>query len=83
MTTLKEKIKYKTEINDEDYVIVGGDFNARVGKKGGRVSNTGDNGKRKSKDKNENKKGKQLLKLVEERGWEILNGNRIGDNEDD
>ena len=31
--------------------------------------------------KSEKKKGNQLLELIEERRWEILNGNKTGDNE--
>ena len=36
---------------------------------------------RKSKDKVVNKEGKQLLELIEDRGWIILNGNKEGDEE--
>ena len=49
MTTVKEKVKAKIEINDNDCVILAGDFNARIGEKWGRIGNT--------KDKSENKEG--------------------------
>jgi hypothetical protein len=38
-------------------------------------------GKRKTKDKVENAKGKRLIEWIEENGWEVLNGNKRGDEE--
>ncbi|XP_063915604.1 trichohyalin-like [Zophobas morio] len=38
---------------------------------------------RKSKDKVENKDGKLLWELIEERGWELLNGVKEGDEEEE
>ena len=65
-------------------VIIGGDFNARTGMQGGRVEGgeeeeVGEG--RKSKDGKINGDGRKLIKLVEETGWEILNGNMEGDEE--
>jgi hypothetical protein len=38
-------------------------------------------GKRKSKDKVENREWKRLMEWIEENGWEVLNGNKQGDEE--
>jgi hypothetical protein len=38
-------------------------------------------GKRKSKDRVENAEGKRLMEWSEENGWEVLNGNKQGDQE--
>ncbi|KAJ3663123.1 hypothetical protein Zmor_007432 [Zophobas morio] len=61
MTTMTAKIKDKIKINDDDYV------NARIAEKGERTGNTEDDGKRRPEDKSENKEGKQLLELDEQR----------------
>jgi len=68
---------------EEENLLIGGDFNARIGERGsgGRVSEVGMEEERKSKDKVVNKEGKQLLELIEDRGWIILNGNKEGDEE--
>jgi hypothetical protein len=39
-------------------------------------------GKRKSKDKVENAEGKRMMEWIEENGWEVLNGNKQGDEEE-
>ncbi|KAH0821738.1 hypothetical protein GEV33_001053 [Tenebrio molitor] len=38
-------------------------------------------GKRKSKDKVENAEGKRMMEWIEENEWEVLNGNKQGDEE--
>jgi hypothetical protein len=38
-------------------------------------------GKRKSKDKVEIAEGKGLMEWIEENGWEVLEGNKLGDEE--
>jgi hypothetical protein len=38
-------------------------------------------GKRKSKDKVEIAEGKRLMEWIEENGWEVLKGNKLGDEE--
>lgn len=62
-------------------LITGGDFNARIGKEGklynGELEEERE--KRNSKDSAINEEGEKMLKLVEERGWHILNGNVKGD----
>lgn len=67
----------------EERVIVGGDFNARTGTQGGRIEGDEEEvgGGRKSKDRKINGDGRKLIKMVEETGWEILNGGIEGDEE--
>jgi hypothetical protein len=38
-------------------------------------------GKRQSKDKVENSERKRLMEWLEENGWEVLNGNKQGEEE--
>ncbi|EZA51891.1 hypothetical protein X777_09206, partial [Ooceraea biroi] len=61
--------------------IIGGDFNARTGKEGGKITGIeeeeGD--RRNSKDGKINKEGRALISFMEERGWSIFNGNCKGD----
>ena len=59
-------------------MILGGDFNARIGTMGEETENTN---RQKSKEKVVNTEGKCLLKMTEERGWHIANGNVRGDEE--
>jgi hypothetical protein len=58
--------------NREDRILLGGDFNRRIGARG----------TRKSKDKVENAEGKRMMEWIEENGWEVLNGNKQGDEEE-
>lgn len=61
---------------EEEYVMIGGDYNARTGNEGGPIRE--DNGRirtsRDSRDKEVNKEGRILIREIEERGWMILNG---------
>ena len=64
--------------------LIGGDFNARTGERGGGVIEEWweeGEGSRKSKDKKINREGSILLKEIEEMGWEIFNGGVKGDEE--
>lgn len=65
--------------------LIGGDFNARTGRGGGRVGEEGEGGmeeeKRNSKDEKVNREGKKLCSYLGELGWSILNGNVKGDEE--
>lgn len=63
----------------EENVIIGGDFNIRIGEEGG-LEEEGEVG-RKNKDKVRGKDGKNMLELVGEVGGYILNGTAIGDKE--
>jgi hypothetical protein len=40
-------------------------------------------GKRKSTDKLKNAQGKRLMEWIEENGWEVLNGSKQGDEEEE
>ncbi|KMQ83481.1 hypothetical protein RF55_19927, partial [Lasius niger] len=67
---------------EEVKVMIGGDFNARTGEEGGRVSfeeEERDQGERRSRDKKINKEGKMLIRELEEMGWSICNKNMKGD----
>ncbi|XP_015126352.1 protein PXR1-like [Diachasma alloeum] len=72
------------EERTEELVLVGGDFNMKTGCKGG--GGEGMEGERSSKrnslDGSEAcKGGKGLLRILDEMGWSILNGNFAGDEE--
>lgn len=66
------------EINEEEegYLILGGDFNARTGEEGGPIGALRGEEKelRKSKDKVINKEGRTMISKIKERGWMIING---------
>jgi hypothetical protein len=68
--------------NREDCMLLGGDFNRKIGERGARnwEEERGD-GKTKSKDKVENAEGKIQMEWIEENEWEVLNGNEEGDEE--
>ncbi|KAH0813914.1 hypothetical protein GEV33_008877 [Tenebrio molitor] len=70
------------KMDREECMLLGGDFNGRIGERGARnwEEEKGD-GKRKTKDKVENAEGKRLIEWIEENGWEVLNGNKRGDEE--
>lgn len=63
--------------------IIGEDFNARTGEEGEWIEYEGENKNeakgRSSKDKTINKEGRRLIQVIEERGWQIFNGNIKGD----
>lgn len=60
-------------------MLIGGDFNARIGREGGRIRRDGEEEmgeeKRNSRDSKINKEGKKLCSSLGELGWSILNGN--------
>lgn len=61
---------------EEGYLMIGGDFNARTGKEGDPIGagEKKEEERRKSKDKIINKEGRTMLNMMGERGWIILNG---------
>ena len=81
LEALKEVIKEE----EEGILMIAGDFNARIGGEEGwnRQSTEGDvikeEASRDSKDKVVNKQGRDLMEVVEERGWMVLNGVKEGD----
>lgn len=82
MQELKEKLEVMIEEPENSKIIIGGDFNARIGYYGKTCDEEEEKGtRRNTKDSVCNKDGKILLEMVEERGWDILNGNTEGDEE--
>lgn len=82
MESMWQEIGEQVSETEEEKLIIAGDFNARTGQEGSLYfggEEDGEEYKRKSKDKKVNKEGKKLLEVVEERGWCILNGNVMGD----
>ncbi|TGZ36994.1 hypothetical protein DBV15_12441, partial [Temnothorax longispinosus] len=73
---LRELEKVQEE-DGEEWVLVGGNFNARTGSRGGPINEEEENEKRsetrKSVDKVVNREGRVLIDQIEERGWAILN----------
>ncbi|KYN04775.1 hypothetical protein ALC62_04348 [Cyphomyrmex costatus] len=70
----KEKLEQLKEMireEEEGNLIIAGDFNARIGGGGGWEEDEIDKIEegRKSKDCKVNKEGKELIKMIEERGW--------------
>jgi len=73
MELLSEQIKEE----EEDCLLVGGDYNARTGSEGGPIKEEKEEEKeeiRRSIDKVVNKDGRILINKIEEKGWAILNG---------
>ncbi|OXU17254.1 hypothetical protein TSAR_008374 [Trichomalopsis sarcophagae] len=71
------------DIMEEGIMIIGGDFNIRIGEKGtywGQEEGE-DFSKRASKDKCISNGGRQMVEFVENKGWIILNGFSDGDAE--
>jgi len=63
-------------------VVIGGDFNARVGGEGGGYEGEeGESRERKTKDRVVNAEGRKLVNWIEENGWSIFNGSMRGDEE--
>jgi hypothetical protein len=80
--TTRGRIENGMKENKEECMLMGGDFNGRIGERGARnwEEKRGD-GKRKSKNNVENAEGKRLMEPIEENGWEVLNGDKQGDEE--
>jgi len=74
---MKDKRKEIERKIEEEILCIGGDFNARIGREGKRCEEREEKMScRNSKNRETNRKGKDLLRLLEDRGWEIANGNR-------
>jgi len=88
--TLKKLERWVEEKEKGVVSMIGEDFNARTGMKGGGVTLEGETNKerenegkrnRNSKDRKINKEGRLLrVEFLEEKGWGILNGCTIGDD---
>lgn len=79
MRNTKKEIEQKINETREERIMIGGDFNARVGEGGKRYQEQERETRRPAKDKEDNNNGKIMLELIEDRGWEMLNGNKDGD----
>lgn len=77
---VKKEIDRIVEENKGEYIVIGGDFNARIGTEGGN-DEEGWSTVRKSKDKVINNRGRELIDLVGEIGGNIMNGTSRGDRE--
>ncbi|XP_050471575.1 golgin subfamily A member 6-like protein 22 [Bombus huntii] len=65
----------RVEGREEEVTIIGGDWNARTGEEGGLINEElGKEKSRRSKDKKISMEGRMLLRLLNERGWTIING---------
>uniref|UniRef100_A0ABD2WY04 Endonuclease/exonuclease/phosphatase domain-containing protein n=1 Tax=Trichogramma kaykai TaxID=54128 RepID=A0ABD2WY04_9HYME len=62
-------------------VLIGGDFNIRIGEGENRGFKEGKERKRNSKDKKVSNEGKFMLEVIGRKGWKILNGNAGRDEE--
>lgn len=80
-----EKMKKEIKEEEEEKLIILGDFNARIGRKGsweeGEEDRRERSEERNSKDEVVNSQGRGLIELIEERGWLVLNGGKEGDEE--
>lgn len=61
--------------------LIGGDFNARTGREGGKINVDGGEEEegRRSKDGKMNREGRELVSFIKERGRDIMNGGTEGD----
>ena len=80
---LRENLKEleNMSIETESKLIIGGDFNIRIGELGVCLREEGDQVGRCSKDKVISNEGKYFIDLIEEKGWSIMNGCMTGDPE--
>lgn len=80
---LIENIKKTVKEKEKEILLICGNFNARIGSKGGTpwTEQDKDRNKRCSKDRLINKQGRELLETVEDRGWMVLNGEKYGDED--
>jgi len=75
---LIERLETITELEEEEKVIVGGDFNLRLGNLGNKGVDEKEKA-RHSKDSCVGNGGKRFINWINEKGWEILNGCTEGD----
>lgn len=78
--SMEKSIRAIMEEERENYIIIGGDFNIRIGTEGGCEEEEGGEG-RKSKDKTISNRGKKFIELIEEVGGFFLNGTICDDKE--
>lgn len=70
-----EDIMREVKEEEEEFLMIGGDFNARTGNEGGPIGTEEKKEEegRRSKDKVINKEGREMINKIGERGWIILN----------
>ncbi|KAJ3640987.1 hypothetical protein Zmor_027518 [Zophobas morio] len=68
MEETKINIQKETKEKGDEKILIGGDFNARLGDKGTRIIDNEKGEKRGSKYKANNKQGKILCKIIQEMG---------------
>lgn len=75
-------MKNVSEKKEEGLLLIGGDFKAKIGVEGNRESETADINKgKKSKGEKGNAEGEKLFNLLKEKGWSVLNGAMIRDED--
>jgi len=80
MKSKRREIEEMLRDLEEEILCIGGDFNVRIGKEGKRIEGEEDEEPwRNSKDEEINNEGREVLGLVEDRRWDIANGNMRGD----
>lgn len=80
MKDLRKSLERTIGEKEEENLCIGGDFNARIGGKG-RKYEEGENEELGRNSKVINSEGKEMLVMLEGRGWEVGNGNTWGDEE--
>jgi hypothetical protein len=79
MRTTTRRVENTMKKDREKCMLVEGDFNGRIEERRARNwEEVKGDGKIKTKDKVENEEGKRLMEWIEENGWEVLNGNKQG-----
>lgn len=72
-------LKKELEVYEYENIIVGGDFNIRIGGMGGDEEEEGI--ERRSKDKTIGNGGKRFIRTIKEEGFYFINGRTNGDCE--
>lgn len=84
MSDKRKELEKWIEERKEEILCIGEEFNAKIGGEGKRCEEENDKKIRRiTKDKERNREGRELLTLIEDRGWEIANGNIRGDEEEE
>ena len=70
-----EDLKKETEKKPGRRIMIGGEFNCRIGKYGERKTNTEGEEERETKDNVCNEEGKKMVRWMDKTGMHALNGN--------
>jgi hypothetical protein len=80
--TTRRRVQDAMKENRKECMFMEGDINGRIGKRGVRSwEEERRDGETKCKNKVQNAEGKRLMEWIEENRWEVLNGNKRGDEE--